>query len=93
MEELVAELGAAFVCADLELTPEVRPNHASYIDNWLTVLRTDKRVIFSAASHAQRALQSNRTRGPACEELYSTEHSNVADGLAGLPRDGVSGHR
>lgn len=33
------------------------------------------------------ALQNNRTRGLASEELYSTGHSNVADGLAGLPRD------
>ena len=33
------------------------------------------------------ALQNNRTRGPASEELYSTDHHNVADGLAGLPRD------
>ena len=35
MEELVAELGAAFVCADLDLTPEPRPDHAAYIANWL----------------------------------------------------------
>jgi len=33
------------------------------------------------------ALQNNRSRGPASEELYSTDHHNVADGLAGLPRD------
>ena len=33
------------------------------------------------------ALPNNRTRGPASEELYSTDHHNVADGLAGLPRD------
>ena len=54
-EELVAELGAAFLCADvgLELTP--RPDHASYIDSWLEVLKADKRFIFTAAAHAQRA--------------------------------------
>jgi type IV secretory pathway VirB10-like protein len=33
------------------------------------------------------ALQNNRTRGPSSEELYSSDHHNVADGLAGLPRD------
>jgi len=33
-EELVAELGAAFLCADLELTPEIREDHASYIATW-----------------------------------------------------------
>jgi antirestriction protein ArdC len=54
-EELVAELGAAFLCADLglELTP--RPDHASYIGSWLKVLKDDRRFIFTAAAHAQRA--------------------------------------
>ena len=54
-EELVAELGAAFLCADLELTPEVREDHSAYIASWLKVLKGDKRAIFSAAAHAQRA--------------------------------------
>jgi antirestriction protein ArdC len=54
-EELVAELGAAFLCADLGITPEVREDHAAYIGSWLQVLKGDKRFIFSAASHAQRA--------------------------------------
>jgi antirestriction protein ArdC len=54
-EELVAELSSAFLCADLGITPEVMPDHASYIANWLTVLKNDKRAIFSAAAHAQRA--------------------------------------
>jgi hypothetical protein len=39
MEEFVAELGAAFVSADLALTPEVRDDHASYIASWLKVLK------------------------------------------------------
>jgi antirestriction protein ArdC len=55
MEELVAELGSAFLCADLELTPELRADHASYIDSWIKVLKNDKRAIFTAASHAERA--------------------------------------
>jgi antirestriction protein ArdC len=55
MEELVAELGSAFLCADLELTPEVRGDHASYIASWIKVLKNDKRAIFTAASHGQRA--------------------------------------
>jgi antirestriction protein ArdC len=55
MEELVAELGSAFLSADLDLTPEPREDHASYIANWLKVLKDDKRAIFSAAAHAQRA--------------------------------------
>jgi antirestriction protein ArdC len=55
MEELVAELGSAFLSADLDLTPEPREDHASYIANWLKVLKDDKRAIFTAAAHAQRA--------------------------------------
>lgn len=55
-EELVAELGSAFLSADLGLTPEVRGDHAAYIGSWLKALRDDTRLIFSAASHAQRAV-------------------------------------
>ena len=54
-EELVAELGAAFLCADLGITPEVRDDHAAYLAHWLKVLQQDKRAIFTAAAHAQRA--------------------------------------
>jgi antirestriction protein ArdC len=54
-EELVAEIGAAFLCADLAITPEPRPDHAGYIASWLAVLNNDKRAIFTAAAHAQRA--------------------------------------
>lgn len=56
MEELVAELGSAFLCADLAITPELRADHASYIESWLTVLQQDKRAIFTAASHASKAV-------------------------------------
>ena len=61
-EELVAELGAAFLCADLglELTP--RPDHASYIASWLGVLQDDRCFIFTAAAHAQRAVEYLQAR-------------------------------
>lgn len=52
-EELVAEIGSAFFCADLELAPGVREYHAAYIGSWLEVLKNDNRAIFSAAAHAQ----------------------------------------
>jgi antirestriction protein ArdC len=55
-EELVAELGSAFLCADLELTPEIRDDHACYIASWLEVLSNDKRCIVQAASYAQKAV-------------------------------------
>lgn len=54
-EELIAELGAAFLCADLGLASEPRPDHASYIDHWVRILKSDRRAIFTAASHAQQA--------------------------------------
>jgi antirestriction protein ArdC len=54
-EELVAELGAAFLCADLGVTPEPREDHAAYLATWLKRLKDDKRLIFRAASAAQRA--------------------------------------
>lgn len=55
MEELVAELGSAFLSSDLGITPDIRPDHAAYIASWLKVLKEDKRAIFTAAAHAQRA--------------------------------------
>lgn len=54
-EELVAEVGAAFLCADLGIALEPREDHAGYLAHWLGVLKTDKRAIFQAAAHAQRA--------------------------------------
>jgi antirestriction protein ArdC len=55
MEELTAELGAAFLCADLGITPEVMPEHACYLNAWLKVLKADTKAIFTAASHASKA--------------------------------------
>lgn len=54
-EELVAEMGAAFVCARLGLEVEPREDHAAYLASWLKVLKADKRAIFTAASAAQAA--------------------------------------
>jgi antirestriction protein ArdC len=54
-EELVAELGSAFLSADLGITPDLRDDHASYIASWLEVLKDDTRFVFAGASHAQRA--------------------------------------
>ena len=55
MEELIAELTAAFTLAHLGLSSEPRPDHAQYIASWLRVLKADKRAIFTAASKAQQA--------------------------------------
>ncbi|TWB15545.1 antirestriction protein ArdC [Nitrospirillum amazonense] len=63
-EELVAELGAAFLCSDLALTPEPRHDHAAYIASWLKVLRSDPRAIFTAAAKAQAAADWMHARQP-----------------------------
>ena len=52
-EELIAEMGAAFLCAHCGMDSEL--HHAAYLDTWLNVLRADKRAIFVAATRAQQA--------------------------------------
>ena len=54
-EELVAELGAAFVLAGLGLASEPPTQHAAYIINWLPLVKSDPRVLFVTATHASRA--------------------------------------
>ncbi|HQU07584.1 MAG: hypothetical protein B7X04_01395 [Parcubacteria group bacterium 21-54-25] len=55
MEELVAELGAAFLCAELGIEDHPRHDHAAYVASWLEVLRRQKSAIFTAASTATAA--------------------------------------
>ena len=55
IEELVAELGAAFLCGDLGIANDPRPDHAAYLANWLKVLRRDRRAVFTAARSASAA--------------------------------------
>lgn len=57
MVELVAELGAAFLCADLNIAVEPRPDHAQYLAHWLSVMKADKRAVFTAASKAGEAVR------------------------------------
>jgi antirestriction protein ArdC len=70
VEELVAELTAAFVCAHVGLSSEPRPDHAQYIGSWLRVLKADKRAIFTASSKAQQAAD------------YLIQHSGQRVGVA-----------
>ncbi|WP_288132401.1 zincin-like metallopeptidase domain-containing protein, partial [Accumulibacter sp.] len=66
-EELVAELGAAFLCAELAVTPDIREDHAAYLAHWLKVLKEDRRAIFTAAAQAQRAADYLATLQPQAE--------------------------
>ncbi|MEY9323434.1 ArdC family protein [Sinorhizobium fredii] len=54
-DELVAELTASFLCADLGVAHDPRDNTAAYLASWLTVLKNDKRAIITAAAKAQSA--------------------------------------
>ena len=73
-EELVAELGAAFLCAELGISPEPRIDHARYIESWLRILKGDKRAIFTAAAKANQAagyLTTSAARVESC--MHVTE--------------------
>lgn len=72
-EELVAELGSAFLCADLELHQEPREDNAAYIATWLEVLKNDNRAIFAAAAHAQRAADYLNQRAAPQDAAYLTQ--------------------
>ena len=54
-EELMAEIGAAFLCADLHVTNSPRPDHAAYVAHWLPLLSGDPRAVFVAARRASAA--------------------------------------
>ena len=56
MEELVAELGSAMMCATLGITDTPRPDHAQYLKHWLEVLKEDSKALWSAASLASKAV-------------------------------------
>lgn len=55
-EELVAEIGSAFLCAELGITQDTRPDHAQYLAQWLKLLKDDDRAIFTAAARASEAV-------------------------------------
>jgi antirestriction protein ArdC len=58
---------------ELEITPEVREDHAAYIGHWLKALHDDKRLIFTAAAHAQRAADYLHGLQPACHSGQPSE--------------------
>jgi antirestriction protein ArdC len=68
-EELVAELGAAFLCADLGISDAPREDHASYLAHWIRVLKADNRAVFRAASLAEKAAAFLHATQPAAATL------------------------
>ena len=80
MEELTAEIGAAFVGAETGVAPEVREDHAAYIGAWMAVMKDDKKAFFTAASHAAKAAEflSGLTEGyRRTETLEETREETV----------------
>lgn len=69
MEELVAEVGAGLVCADLGLPNVLHDSHASYVGHWLRILRGDKSAIIHAAAKAEQAFAYLRSFSEACPAL------------------------
>ena len=71
-------MGAAFLAADLGLYLEPREDHAAYIASWLEVLKRDKKAVFIAASHAQRALDFLHAKQPVQADDDGTDELAVA---------------
>jgi antirestriction protein ArdC len=82
IEELVAELGAAFGMADLNLVNHPREDHASYIAHWLKVLKNDKKAIFTAARHAEAAIKKlHEIAGQKMDAVVQDEDAESAEVL------------
>ncbi|MGN6374733.1 MAG: zincin-like metallopeptidase domain-containing protein [Sphingomonas sp.] len=88
-EELVAEIGAAFVCATLGITPTVR--HADYIGSWLAIMREDNRAILRAASAASRRPTSWRVISLPAAGPEGEEGLSLRDGLESRERESRGG--
>jgi len=54
-EELIAEMGAAFLCGVAGIGERTLNNSAAYLQNWLEALQNDKKLIVQAAAQAQKA--------------------------------------
>ena len=66
-EEIIVEISAAMLMADLGIASTPRPDHAAYISSWLKVLNNDPRAIFSAASQAQKIADWMHAQQPQSE--------------------------
>ncbi len=72
-EELIAEIGASFVCDALSLPSQIDTEHAPYIADWIKVLKGDKRAIFTAATQAQKAMERLSSYQPAAATADADE--------------------
>ena len=78
IEELIAELGAAFWCAQANLSPAARHDHANYLGHWVRVLREHPRVLLTVASRAQAALDHlNQSAGLTASHAETESHEQA----------------
>ena len=56
MEELIAEMGSAYLSRFSQILPNEIKNTVAYLDNWLEVFKKDKRFLITASGHAQKAV-------------------------------------
>jgi len=78
-EELIAEMGAAYLCGMTGLLPNGIKNTVAYIDHWLGVLKHDKRLLINAAGQAQKAVDfiCNRKEEEVKDEPEETLNGSV----------------
>ncbi|HEX6039511.1 ArdC family protein [Longimicrobium sp.] len=76
-EELVAEMGAAFLCAALGVQGQLQ--HPEYIGNWIQVLKGDKKAVFRAASEARQVAEYLGATPPAAGQTEEDEGEGAAE--------------
>ena len=69
-EELIAEIGAAFLCGHAEIAERTIDNSAAYVSEWLKRMKDDKKLIVQAAAQAQRAADFILRRGDSKEKRW-----------------------
>ena len=83
-EELIAEIGAAFLCAHVGIIDRTINNSAAYLQGWLTSLREDKTLIVKAAAQAEKAVNfilGITSKTPTCEVPTSTVPVAISEPL------------
>lgn len=80
-EELIAELGAAFTAAHLGISTTPRPDHAAYLANWIKALKNDNKLLYRAASAAQKAVDYliEQADGASITDTVDDELAGIVD--------------
>lgn len=81
MEELIVEVMAAQLCAELGITQDVRADHAQYLHHWISMMRADPKVIFKAAARASEAITYLKNLQPGTKAQHD-QHAEEGDQIA-----------